>query len=414
MERIRRTFCLFLSLLTACAVFVPLSGCSRNGTEEDTGEPASSSAPDTPETAESETSAVTTAAPKPAVVYKLPFKKGVNVNGLEGHVYTDELNFNKDTFCYYLSREETFTQIRDKGFDHVCMGVDMPKYYDEAANALVTSGSYDIANVDGIIRRAIDAGLYIMIRCHGWWDFASNDPAQYAKFVKMWACFAEHYKDYDEKLIFNLQGEPRYSGNSDHNLNKVQNETVAAIRKTNPTRLILLTVTDSCQPWLIETFSPPAGDRNIALVIHLYNPGDFTHQGATWSDPKRDHQVRMTNEHLTTLQWDMDQISGFMRKHPDIPIVLNEFSVQQNVANKDDIVTWLTKIRTFCESNGIPWTYWQYCDYPSITSIRAFADKNGIPYTEEQLQRFVSEGMGARYGWDEDWKDYVMKGLGLE
>ncbi len=347
---------------------------------------------------------------KAMVEYKLPFKRGINVNGLESHAYTEENNFFKDPFCYYLSRDDTFTQIAERGFDHVRLPVDLRNYYDAKTGKLITEGEYNIAYLDGIIQRAFDAGLYVTLDLHGWWQFAASTAEDRELFVAVWEHVAEHYKDWDEKLCFELCNEPAYS----ETVTTVQNDAIAAIRKTNPTRLILVAVRDGNQAWMINEVSLPKGDENLGIVIHLYSPADFTHQGATWSDPKRDHQVRLTDEHLKTLQWDLDEVSKYMQAHPDVPIVINEFAVQQNVADREDIITWLTKIRMFCEVNGIPWAYWQYMDSNSLTSIRTFCEENNIPFNEEQYKKYISEGMGARYGWDEDWKDYVLEGLGLK
>ncbi len=344
------------------------------------------------------------------VEYRLPFKRGINLSALEQHKYTDVLGDPMQSFAYYLSRPETFKEIREKGFDHVNLALDMPKYYDEAADSLKTSGDYNINDIDGIIRRALDADLYIMFRCHGWWDFSSADPAQCEKCIKMWTCFAEHYKDWDERLAFNLFGEPVYDTNPADKLNEFQHQLVAAIRKTNPTRYLILAITNWNQASMLDTFVPPPGDTHYALAVHCYTPSEFTHQGAAWANHHETEPVPLSDQYLEWLNNDLRQIGAYMQKHPDVPILLNEFGVTQNIATQEDTTRWLSTVTSYCARNGISWTYWKYCDWPSEQLVRDAMKKMGLDPADERR----NYDFGARLAFDSDWRHYILEGLGIE
>ena len=329
--------------------------------------------------------------------FELPFHKGININCMEGEPYSTSTL--KST--YYLSRDDTYTNIKAKGFDYVRFPVCLSKYYDASTGALNTTGSYRISDVDTVINKALAAGLYIILDFHDW-DFngtgavfAANDADQRALFVSIWEKLAIRYRDYSDRLVFELINEPARNTSSAYNLNLAQNAAIAKIRETNPDRIILATITDASQPWLLtnnggaDSLSLTAGTTRVGLVIHCYNPGEFTHQGTNvWGSnwAQHDHQVRLTDAHRNTLRWDLNQIKSFMDAHPDIPVNVNEFSVMQRLADKGDLTEYLTMVREWCEDNYVPWGYWQYIG---------------------------NDQMGARSSYSGSWYSYVLEGLGL-
>ena len=306
---------------------------------------------------------------------RLPFLRGM---GFDGY-YEDRALQHRP----FMTDAGTFTRLAALGFDHVRLPVDFRKFstYDSATGIATLKENTDttswwgttsrpgFATFDTIIDNAINAGLYIVLDFHGWFDIDPTDDATRAEFKAYWTAVAERYKDYPNQLIFELANEPGVNnGTKVAKMNSLQKETVAIIRQTNPTRLILYAVADSNQPWALTLaqnppnygwVSYPANDNNLALVIHCYNPGVFTHQGETWADSSYTNQVRLTNSHRTTLKWDLDQLTLFGRDH-DIPLVMNEYSVSHRIADHADIIDYMSTVTRWCESNNVPWAPWMY------------------------------------------------------
>lgn len=326
--------------------------------------------------------ASSSAAPDP-YAYTLPFKRGINLMGLDKGPYS-ATNSYFGGGTYYLSQDSVFTELVAKGFDHIRLPVDLRRYYNKDTGAFYTSGTYDIANVDGVIRRALNAGLHVMLNTGGW-DVNGLDAQEKAYFLTIWEAVAAHYQDWPDTLSFEPLNEPQKNHLPTATLNAVQSELVARIRKTNPDRLILLTTPDGGQAYTLKDVTFPEGDKHLAVAVHLYNPGEFTHQGMTWADPSWTKQVRLTDAMRSTLKWDFTKIEDFRYIHRDVPVVVNEFSVGHTVADTGDVTEYLNLVRTFCEEHGVPWTFFRYDGYE----------------------------MGARESWNGKWYDYVMKGLGL-
>ena len=299
---------------------------------------------------------------------RLPFMRGVNINQLETYAYGG-------THTSYLGLDSTYSDIRSKGFDHVRLPVDFRKYYDAGSKTLKTSGSYKITDIDTVINKALAAGLYVTLDFHGFKDtFAyDSDPdtegTDAYNFVMTWRLLAERYRDYPDTLNFELVNEPwAHAYNPNSKIDKLQARAFAAIRQTNPTRLVLWASSDGNKTWLLNNLTLPADASHLAVVIHIYAPEEFTHQGATWADSSYTSQVRLTDAHRSDLWSELNRMGAWMAAHPDIPMVVNEFAVrlayaeQDRTGARDDLQEYLSTVRAFCESNGVPWAYWQYCD----------------------------------------------------
>ena len=302
---------------------------------------------------------------------RIPFMRGMNLCGFYGDHLENSTSSDTPTSA------QRYADLRAKGFDHIRLPVDFRKFanYDENTGTCTLDKMewnryarkyVSIGDVDQILDLAEGAGLYIVLDFHGWFDIDPTDEAQRALFKACWAVVAERYKSRSNKIVFELANEPQTKSYSQ--LNTLQKETVALIRQTNPTRLILYAVGDSNQPWVLTKaqnppnygwVSIPSGDNNLALVIHCYNPGVFTHQGCTWADPSYTNQMRLTDSHRSTLNWDLNQVKIYKDAHA-IPIVMNEFNVAHQIADLGDVTEYLRMVTRFCESNNIPWSPWLY------------------------------------------------------
>ncbi len=280
---------------------------------------------------------------------KLQFSAGVNVNGLER-----DWSFNRGV--RYLSKKSTYENIKSQGFDHIRIPIDFRLCYDEKTKTL---NEKKMKKFDKIIDLAEASGLYAFIDFHGWYTIDSDDAQQKEMFLNIWELVAQRYKNRSELVAFELMNEPNIITMPPESLNSLQKETIEIIRRTNPTRLIICAAPDGNQPWLLGDLSLPEGDENLAVAVHIYNPGDFTHQGFEWAGKEKGVQVRLGKDMLESLKWDLNETKKFMDS-TGIPVIINEFGLNLELADRKDISAYLRTITEFCKENGVPWTFWEY------------------------------------------------------
>ena len=373
MEKI---FYVALAVIVAAGLVFCLACCGKSGK----GEPADSAAQQSGETTDGtaqpsgdttdKTAPEDTVKVDPAPEYKgvLPFSKGINVNHMETFLSDNPWGF-FEIGIKTVTNEATYTNIKSQGFDYVRLPVNFYSAYYEAA-----TGDYDYTTeqIMGYIDTAIDLatknGLYVMLDFHGWF-YIGQEQDDYEQFLYCWTQVANRYKDYSHMLVFELLNEPWYTNGvaqpylSDSRLNEMQADAIKIIRDTgskNADRLIVCCTADGNKAWKLDKLKLP-DDKNLAVAIHEYDPDAFTGQGFTWSGKELGAQVRLNPAtDMGGVKYDFSQIKKFMIENPDVPIVLNEFGLNLDLAADEDVSYYLRYITKFCMENGIPWAYWQY------------------------------------------------------
>ena len=279
------------------------------------------------------------------------YSRGVNINGLEGtSKYNDASN--------NLKNLDTLKDIKNQGFDHIRVPVDFRNFYNSSTGTLNES---KMALIDTAIDNIIGLGMGVMLDFHVWYEFDPTSASDTATFKAIWKLVAERYKDESSLLMFELMNEPHYKSSTSRLIN-FQMEVVDIIRATggyNDKRLILIAGPDSNQPWKLPEVNIPAGDENLVMVVHLYNPGEFTHQGCTWANPSYTKQVRLTDDHKSTVRWDLSKIKEFIDR-TGMRVVVNEVGMNVELADPADTDTYIRMISQFCTDNDIPLAWWGY------------------------------------------------------
>ncbi len=307
---------------------------------------------------------------------RLPFMRGINFDGY--------FQWRNDS----LPRDaNTYSNLVAKGFDHVRLPIDFRHFctYDSNTKTVTfvdtyahgwggsdsqwasSSKSRPISYIDQAIDLAEQYGMYIYIDgTHGWKDdLYPTDADCTNRFIAIWKAVADRYKNRSNKVIFELMSE---QGNDFSGFNTLHRNTIKEIRKVDPTRLILFSSHDGSQPWVLtQAANPPKftwiglpqNDNNIAVAVHCYNPGEFTHQGVTWSSGHSATNIPFSNSHRATLNQDLKWCEQWLNG-TGVPIVMNEYNVENKVAAKADITEYLSIVTGWCEEHKTPWAPWIY------------------------------------------------------
>ncbi len=297
-----------------------------------------------------------------------------------------------------LFKDEYVKIIKNYGFDFVRLPVAFSIYADVEAPYKIEDGLFN--KIDYVINLFLNNGLTVILDLHGYDEINFNKDPRYnpmrdpsnpqynpsianevdvnvlprinrkidilkekERFKGIWLQIANHYKNYEKVLLFELLNEPSV----DINLyNKLIKDTISIIRNTgsnNKNRDIVVSPTWYSTEWgLLKYLDIPKNDKHIIGTFHLYNPFDFTHQGFTWAaikDPKAKYSWEETEENTKEIKKIMNEANAWSKK-TGLKVLMGEFGAGQ-FADMNSRVAWTNYVARLAEKNGFVWAYWDFC-----------------------------------------------------
>lgn len=256
-------------------------------------------------------------------------------------------------------KPEYFRLIKEAGFDTVRLPVRWSAHAGETAPYTIDPSFFE--RVDWAIRQAAANELNIIIDAHHY-EALDKDPANHiARLAAIWEQIASRYKGQPASVIFELYNEP-HGGFDAATWNKAVPVLLEAVRKTNPSRPVIVGPAGYNAVRWLEKLLLPEGDRNLIVTVHYYDPFDFTHQGAGWikgaeawlgrtwgSAPEEERAVRDTLE--TAADWGSQH---------DRPIFLGEYGTFEK-ADEASRAHWTRFVSAEASRLGMSRAYWEFC-----------------------------------------------------
>jgi endoglucanase len=221
--------------------------------------------------------------------------------------------------------------------------------------------------VDQVVDGLLAKGVYVILDMHHYSQLSGGtlhphetgvDPAVLeTRLLNMWRQIAQRYRDRSPKLLFELLNEPHDRLNGEA-WNALAAQTLAAVRASNPNRIVLIGPGDWNGIWELPKLRVPS-DRNLIVTIHNYDPFNFTHQGADWlakpfptGTPCCDAAQRqqIVNALDNARRWSMS--NGY-------PLYLGEWGSYE-AADMKSREAYTRLVRDEAEKRGIPWAYWEF------------------------------------------------------
>ncbi|QEF98216.1 Endoglucanase H precursor [Stieleria maiorica] len=246
--------------------------------------------------------------------------------------------------------------IRQAGFDSIRMPVKWSDY--AATEAPYTIEPAFFARIDRWLDRAEQEKLNVVLNIHHY-DGLDDDPESHAeRFAAIWKQIAERYRSRGDWLYFELHNEPHDQLN-DH-WNAILREGLAAVRQSNPTRPVIVGPIRWNRIAELPQLDLP-DDPNLIVTVHMYNPHEFTHQGASWAGPEvRSIRGRMwgSDQERAALEEEF-QKAGEWGKSNSRPLFLGEFGAY-GAAPQESRVRWTRAVVEQAEKHQMSWAYWEF------------------------------------------------------
>jgi len=295
-----------------------------------------------------------------------------------------------------------FVQIKKLGFDFVRFPVNPEHLGFDLNHDVAMLTDIHFQHIDEAIKGLTDVGLTVILDIHPEQALVKHleecDEAE-ERFVALWSILADHYKTYPkEKLVFELLNEPQYYFKNKR-YNTLAARLVAAIRQTNPDRMIVVNspAVLSSKPIDALKMLEILPDQNVIYAVHYYQPYIISHQGMSFGfddkqiryfrnvpypsshvnrehvlhalDPKADTYKAMRElDAYINEKWERDRIDSYFapiarwenKNHTRVLVL--EFGALRTHIAPESRYHWIRDVIRVMEKYDLGWAYWDYSD----------------------------------------------------
>lgn len=254
--------------------------------------------------------------------------------------------------------ERFFDLVKQSGFSTIRLPTKWSAHASRAAPYTIDRNFF--ARVDWAVDNALKRGLNIVVNMHHYDELFTDVDSERERFIALWDQIATRYKDKPAALVFEPLNEPHGALTSGL-WQRLFDDTLAVIRKTNPTRNVIFTGADWGGPGSLKGMKRPA-DPHLIATFHYYLPFQFTHQGAEWVDGSDawigTEWLGKSNDRVN-VDFDFDQVAKWARDNK-IPLWMGEFGSYGKNADMASRQRWTAYVARAAEKRGISWAYWEF------------------------------------------------------
>jgi len=307
--------------------------------------------------------------------------------------------------------EADVAYIASLGLDHIRLGFDQivleetPYVYREKIISILHDfvGWCEKYSLRPVLNLHKAVGNYCDI--HSQCNLMQDDELR-KRFVALWDMLEREFSG-NNNVVFELLNEVINSSYDDWNT--LADETVAAIRKQNKDRLIIVGGTEWNNPPGLDKLKV-YDDDNIIYTFHCYAPHEFTHQQGVLQPEQLFYNRKMpyptddieryrdfyrskgvnnvytdiNRMDINYLRKYMEPAKRFIENHPDKVLWCGEFGTIRhcNIKYREN---WMRDVITILKEWDIPYCVWNYLSTPN--------DGNRFSLVDDDTRQVLSEEM---------------------
>lgn len=253
---------------------------------------------------------------------------------------------------------EIFDSFKAEGFNSVRIPIKWDSQTERMSPYNISSGIW--GDIEWTINEARKRGFTITINVHGYDELMANPTEERARFLRMWEQIANRFKNQGSDLRYEILNEPKGEFNTNTALlNEIHREALVLIRKTNPTRVVMVQPARWGSINKLNELDLPV-DSNLAVQVHYYEPFTFSHSGAEWVSPIPSCNASWagTDIQKREVNLKLDQAVSWSTTNK-VPVILGEFGAYKKCTKVADRARWTSHVRKGVEARGIGWYVWE-------------------------------------------------------
>ncbi|MEO0548641.1 MAG: glycoside hydrolase family 5 protein [Pseudomonadota bacterium] len=279
----------------------------------------------------------------------------------------------------YIVRKADLERLREAGFDTIRLPIRWstraglePPYTLEPAF---------LERIEEIIDWSRRAGLNIIVNVHHYEALSEDPDTHEPRLEAIWSQLALHFAGMPPNVIFETINEP-YGKMTVKRTDQLNARLLEIIREFNPNRWVILGTANWGNLDALQE-SRPEYDPRVMLTYHDYNPFEFTHQGAFWTDPELPTGLSWgTAADVADLDERLDEVLA-VQDRLRMPVFVGEFGVYEEVPVVER-ARWTRAMREGMEARGLSWCYWDYA-----TTLKAY-DMDAEQWLPEMYEALIS------------------------
>ena len=252
-----------------------------------------------------------------------------------------------------------FPLLKNAGFKSVRLPIRWSAH--AADTAPYTIDPAFMSRVQWAVDQSLASNLAVVVNCHHYDQFMAAPQAEKPRLLAIWQQIAMRFRDYPDDLMFELLNEPDIRVTAEV-WNQVVQESIDAIRKSNPRRTIIVGGVYWNAIEALASLELPVSDQNLIVAVHYYNPLQFTHQGADWvpgSDTWLGTEWLGTDSEKKRIESDFDLAVQWSAQHQR-PVHLGEFGAYSK-ADMNSRARWTAHVVKTARERKISFAYWEFC-----------------------------------------------------
>jgi len=255
-------------------------------------------------------------------------------------------------------KESYFRTIAEAGFDSIRIPIRWSGHAEMEPPYEIDPEFFD--RIDWVIGQTLSRNLVAVINMHHYDELMAQPEAHRERFLALWDQIASRYRYQSDGLFFELLNEPNLNLTPEL-WNDILQEAIDVVRKTNPTRMVVVGTALFGDMFALEDLILPEHDRNIIVTIHYYRPFAFTHQGAEWikwSNLWLNMPWTGNKSETDAVDYDLNSIQSWSEEN-DRPIFVGELGTYYR-ADMPSRTRWTEYVARQSEQRSFSWAYWEF------------------------------------------------------